>query len=423
MVHRFYYGWVIVGVASLALFAAAATAPPVFTLFIIPMGAEMGWSRTLMAGAVSVGTLATVPVLPLVGRWLDRYGARRVIAVGGLGLGGALISLAYVRGVWGFYIVYGISRMLAQGVLRIASTTAVSNWFIRKRGRAQAVINVGRAVGASVLPLVAFFVMRTYGWRASWLVIGVIVILILVVPAAVFLKRRPEDIGLRPDGLPSEDDSLLGAAPTHFWGARPEPEWTLREALRTPALWLITGAISIRGVAAPGVAVHLMPFLLDRGLEPGVSAAVVSLGAASLAAGGLIWGLLAERARVGYLLAAVSASSAVAIAMLLLTHSAPLAFAYAVMSGVALGGTFTLEVIIWADYFGRRSLGTIQGFTMPFVYVGTALGPLVAGLAYDLAGNYQVVFSTFIAGYFVAAAMLLAAKPPRKTVPGVPSRP
>jgi MFS family permease len=162
-----------------------------------------------------------------------------------------------------------------------------------------------------------------------------------------------------------------------------------------------------------------MPFLLDRGLEPTISAAVVSVGAASLGAGGIIWGLLAERARVNYLLAAVTASSAASLAMLLLTHSAPLAFAYAVMNGVALGGTFTLEVIIWADYFGRRSLGTIQGFTLPFVYVGTAVGPLVAGLSYDLVGSYQVVFITFIVGYFLAAAMLVAAKPPRKATPGV----
>jgi MFS family permease len=161
-----------------------------------------------------------------------------------------------------------------------------------------------------------------------------------------------------------------------------------------------------------------MPFLLDRGLEPAVSAVVVSVGAASIGAGGMIWGLLAERARVGYLLASVMASLGAALIILLLTNSAPMALAYAVMSGLALGGSFTLEVVIWADYYGRKSLGAIQGFTMPFIYIGTALGPVVAGLSYDLAGSYQVAFGTFLVGYLVAAAMLVAARPPRKAAPG-----
>ncbi|MDP6100295.1 MAG: MFS transporter [Dehalococcoidia bacterium] len=414
MFHRFYYGWVIVGVTSMTLFAATSTAPPVFTLFITPMGQEMGWSRTLMSGAVSLGTLAMAPVLPLVGRWLDRYGARRVVAIGGLMLGVSLISLGWVRGVWGFYIAFGISRMLAQGVLRISSTTAVSNWFIRKRGRTQAILNVGRSVGATTLPLIAYFTMQTMGWRVSWMVIGIIVILIVVLPAALFLRRRPEDLGLRPDGLPPEvhpADAEPSALPSEA-----EPEWTLQEALRTPALWLITSAIAIRGVAAPGVTIHLMPYLLDQGIDAAVSALAVSVGAACIGIGGMIWGLLAERVRVGYLLASTMASSGVALIILLLTHSAPMAFAYVIVSGLALGGSFTLEVIIWADYFGRKSLGIIQGFTMPFIYIAMAIGPMAAGISYDLAGSYQIAFSAFLFSYFVAAAMMVIARPPRKAL-------
>ena len=413
--HRFYYGWVIVGVTSMALFAATATAPPVFTLFIAPMGQEMGWSRTLISGAVSLGTLVTVPMLPLVGRWLDRYGARRVVAIGGLILGASLISLGWVQGVWGFYIAFGIGRMLAQGVLRISSTTAVSNWFIRKRGRTQAILNVGRSVGAPPLPLIAYFTMRTMGWRAAWMVIGVIVILIVVLPAALFLRRRPEDMGLRPDGLPPEVYPADADSPVPSPVA--EPEWAVKEALRTPALWLITGAIAIRGVAAPGVTIHLMPFLLDRGIDAAVSALAVSVGAACIGVGGMIWGLLAERVRVGYLLATTMVSSGVAIVILLLTHSAPMAFAYVIVSGLALGGSFTLEVIIWADYFGRKSLGAIQGFTMPFIYIAMAIGPMAAGLSYDIAGSYRIAFYAFLIGYFVAAAMMVAARPPQKTSP------
>ncbi|MEK7848385.1 MAG: MFS transporter, partial [Chloroflexota bacterium] len=285
MSRRFYYGWVIVGVGWLALFASAATAPPVFTLFITPMGREMGWSRTLMAGAVSVGTLATVPILPLVGRWLDRYGARVVVAVAGMVVGGAILSLAWVRDLWGFYIGFGIGRMLDQGVVNISSTTAVSNWFIRKRGRAQAVLNVGRALGSTIMPLVVFFFIRAYGWRSAWLVVGIMVWLVMVMPAALFMKRRPEDIGLRPDGLAPAAESAPAATPTGPLRADPEPVWAVSEAVRTPALWLITGAIFIRGVAAPGVAIHLMPFLLDRGLDPAVAAVAVSLSAAAIGVG------------------------------------------------------------------------------------------------------------------------------------------
>ncbi|MBI4303360.1 MAG: MFS transporter [Chloroflexi bacterium] len=407
MSRHFFYGWVIVGVSFLGLFAAAATSPPVFTLFIEPIEKEFGWSRATIAGAISLGALATMPVLPLLGRFLDRHGARAVVTLSGLLTALSLVSLAWVKNIWGFYLLFGLGRILDQGVLALSCTVSVSNWFIRRRGRAQAIINVGRSLGTVLLPLVAYFILRQWDWRIAWIVIGIVIGVILVPPAAFLLRRRPEDVGLHPDGAAfSPADPSTGALSA-------EPQWTLSDAMRTRALWLVASAIFIRGLAAPGIAVHLIPYLLDRGVEPGAAAATNSLFSAGLGIGGLMWGWLAERRKVRGLFSMSFALSSAGVVLLLATDNTPLALSYGIIAGVALGGVFILDPVLWPEYYGRRSLGAIQGFTMPFFYAGTALGPILAGLVYDLKESYQIAFASFAVAYALAALMVFLAKPPQ----------
>lgn len=413
---RFFYGWIIVAASVFSVFAGTAVAPPSFSVFITPVSEEFGWSRTLTSGALSFGTLVAAFASPLVGRIVDRYGARWVIAGGAVVLGAALGSLSQMGGVVAFYLGFGLSRAIDQSVMGVGSTLAVANWFVRRRPRVLSILNLGRGIGGFVMPLVAFAAMSSFGgWRAGWMAIGLVVILTGVLPAAILLRRRPEDMGLLPDGMqpPNARDPSVSVE------RRPEPTFTFGDAVRTSAFWFLAVAMFVRGLSAPGIVVHTMPYLLGKGIDPAQAATVVSVYAICLALGGLLWGSAAQSLGARRCLAATFVGGAIGVALLLRLTSSGEGFVYAVVFGSSIGGVFTLEGVIWANYFGRASLGAIYGSATMILLVGIALGPLLSGLSYDLLGGYQVAFVLFGLGYILCATLIFLSRPPRRPSPAV----
>lgn len=414
---RFYYGWVIVAVCALAFFVSGSTAPPIISMFMTPMTAEFGWSRALVSGAVSLGTLVTGVFIPFIGPLFDRYGSRLLAALGAIGIGACLTYLAIVSETTGLYVALGLNRSIGMAIVNVGLTTAVANWFIRRRGRAIAWANLGRSAGTTVWPLVVYTVMARWNWRVAWLVMGIAAWVLLVPPTALLLRRRPEDIGLLPDGDPpwAGSSPSVGDAPRAETRYAPaDVNWSAREAMGTTALWLLAFADFVRSIAAPGVGTHFMPYLLGKGIDPAVSAVVLSLESAMLGLGGLIWGFLAERFNSRYCLAASMATAVLGVVVLLVAEGNVMAFSYAIINGTALGGIFTLEIVIVADYFGRMSLGAIRGVVMPFQTVGAAIGPLAAGACYDALGSYQLAFVVFGVGYALSCLGVMLARPPRR---------
>lgn len=410
-----FYGWVIVAVATVAMFATGPAQASVLSVFVDPIARELGWSRTLISGGVSVGTvLAAVVVVPM-GPILDRYGTRIVIPAAGAVLGGAALGLSVVTTPFAFYALMVLIRFTGIGVVMMASTVAAANWFVRKRGRATAFTVVGMASGIAVAPPVAQYIIQTYNWRTAWVVFGIAVWLLVVIPGLVFLRGRPEDMGLHPDGHPfppSTPDRELHTEPG-------EPKWRFREVLRTRAAWLVLPAVLVSGVAAGGVTFHQVPFLLGRGFAPLSAAGVVSLYALFMGAGSLLSGLIVERVPVRFGLAVCFVGGGIAIVSLLLAQPTTILL-YSVLNGLSVGGKSTLEPVLWANYYGRSSLGTIRGIAWPVQIVGFAAGPVIAGLAYDLAGDYVTVFAAFAATALVAGLLVLLARPPaRATAPAM----
>ncbi|MDP2951830.1 MAG: MFS transporter [Chloroflexota bacterium] len=412
----FFYGWVVVGVASAGLFVNTTTAPPMVSIFLYPMTQELGWSRSLYSGALTVGTILNAITAPFIGRLVDRYGARVIFTISGTILGSAMWGLSMLTNALGFYLSFALARLFSQGVLNLGGNTAVANWFVQKRGLATAVANLGRALGATVLPLLAQVMIQTQGWRAAWQALGVIIWAVLVLPAALFMRRRPEDMGLRPDGA---------AAPGSF-SQRMEPQqrgrvqdvsWSLTEALHTPVLWLLVLIMVLMSPTIAGVSTHTMPLLLDRGAAPMVAALAVSLSSVFMGLGGLMWGFLVQRMAIRHCMACIMAAFTVSTLMLAVLEPVPLLFLATAIFGSCLGGIFTLEPVIWADYFGRSSLGTIRGFALPFQWTGMALGPLLAGMSSDLTGSYWPAFLGFALACSLGGLLLLAARPPSKSIP------
>lgn len=403
----FFYGWVVLYGASAAQFASNAAASLTMSVFIYPISQDLGWSRTLIAGAASLGGLVATVQSPLIGWLMDRYGIRVVLASSVLALGLSIMYLSWATVPLAFYIGYAIARSMFSSPIKIGSSVAVSRWFIERRGRATGVLFLSHAAGMTTFPLVAGLVIAQRDWQDAWLALGVIVLVVALVPA-MLIVQNPEDAGLRPDGRTG------GRAQGEQADGSRDPIWTLGEAVRTPALWLLALAGGFVFMIQAGTNVHIGAFFRDQGLDAGVAALAVSVNAMSTGAASLVWGWLADRAPVRYVFAAVALVMTVGVALVVNADTAVEAIVYSSILGTSIGGILVVPPVAFANYFGRSSIGVIRGVTEPFASGGQAVAVLFSGIIFDSTGSYHAAYLTFAALGAVTMVMLLLTKPPRR---------
>ena len=239
---RFYYGWVIVATLIVAGFTQVGEYNPALSVFIDPFEQDFGWSRSDISLAVTIGTFAGGIISPFSGWILDRYGARSVLLVCQVIYGAALISLGFLQGsLMHFIVAYGIGRAAVTGGSLLAIQVAIANWFVRRRGRAMGIARMGDRLSQAIAPALVALMARGWGWRSAWIALGVSTFAIATLPTFLLVRRRPEDMGLMPDGDPVPI-ATAGAAPT---AAELEEQWTLREALHVRSFWLILCAAGV----------------------------------------------------------------------------------------------------------------------------------------------------------------------------------
>ena len=409
----FFYGWTILFAAGSSMVVRNATASLTLAVFIFPMSEDLGWSRTLIAGAASLGGLVATVASPVVGWTLDRYGARTILTVSILVLGLSTISLAWATVPIAFYLAYGTGRVLFSSPLNIGPSVVVSRWFVRRRGRATGMLFLSHSLGMITFPLIAGLVIKYRGWEDAWIVLGVLVWVLALGPVSMLIRQSPESVGLLPDGdLPEQPGAGNDVAT-----AVEEVSWTLREAMRTPTLWLLALATGSLFLLQSGTNIHQGAYFLDQGLGVGVSAATLSVNAVFTGAGSLFWGWLVDRVPVRFTYAGVALMMAVALVLFPSADSAIEALVVAAIFGAAVGGILVVPVVAYANYFGRRSLSVIRGVTEPFVSLGQAIGAILSGAIYDVTGSYKDAFLILAILGFATIGMLLLTRAPVR--PGV----
>ena len=420
----FFYGWVILFTAGSTQVVRNATASLTIAVFIFPLSEELGWSRTLIAGAASFGGLAASGVSPAVGWLVDRYGARLVLATSIFILGLSTISLAWATVPVAFYLAYGVGRVIFSSPVQIGSSVVVSRWFVRMRGRASGILFGSHSIGLVLFPLIASVIIGASGWREAWIVLGLLVWGIALLPTSLLIVQQPEDVGLRPDGDPPLSADAAGEATTESAASTPapgaeEPVWTLREAMRTPALWMFATATGMVFLVQAGVNTHLAAYLRDQGLNAAFAGVGISLNAAFLGLGSLFWGWITERFAARYVLAAVAVIVGVSSALFIIANSTPEILLYSVLFGFGVGGLLSVPPVGYADYYGRRSLGAIRGVTEPLTSFGQAIGAVASGVIFDLTDSYRLAFMAFAVMGGLATVLVLFARPPRRPVAAV----
>ena len=405
----FYYGWIVVFAAGTTTFARMAPSTTTLAVFVSPMADEFGWSRTLIAGSVSLGALSSIFISPAVGWAVDRYGVRLTLTLSMLVLGVAMISLLWATVPVFFYMGFATGRVIFHVPVQIGTGALISRWFIRKRGRAIGIIYLAGAVGGMVTVQIASLAISHWSIGAAWISLGGLVLAVAVLPSALLIVDRPETIGLQPDNQPpaSCEDRAELEKDSHG-----ETDWTPHQAMRTRALWVLTVVVGVLFMTQAGVSVHVGAFFLDRGLSLTAAANAITVYAAVNAFASLMWGVIIERTTVRVAMTGLMLLSATCSLSLLSVTSEGSAFGMAALLGLVAAGGNVIPPVAFASYFGRRSIGSIRGISETGVQVGQMIGALFSGLAYDLSGSYAAAFITFSVLGFVGALVINSSRPP-----------
>jgi len=404
-----FYGWIVLACLCCAGFARQGPAVATLSIFVEPLTREFGWSRTAISGAVSLGGVLAALVAPLIGPVLDRQGSRLVLCAVVLVNGIVLMLLSLTGSLGVFYLLFCMARMNWAAPFDLGLYGALNNWFVRRRAFASSVATLAQQVGLVAMPLIAQLAMLQQGWRAGWVAIGATTLLVGFVPTWLLLVRRPEDLGLSPDGatLPSAARALT--APV----AAPEPAFSRRRALRTGAFWLLLLYTALVFPVQAGVSLHQAPYLIERGIDPTIAATIVSTFSMMSAVATVVCGFLPRRVPIRYPLAGVGAILTLGVVLMLDIHTAGQGYLSASVFGFGLGALLTLVPVVWADYFGRTHFGAIRSIALSAQVLAQAAGPLLSGALRDMTGDYQLALQTFtaLAGFSVVAA--LTARQPR----------
>ncbi len=411
---RFFYGWWIVAVTFAGTFFATGIHDTVFSVLLKPISNDLHVSRTAISIPISISIWIGAILGPFAGRIMDKRGPRLLSAGGASVIAIVFFFLSAIGQFWQFALIYPVGRAVSQTtMLGSIPSTAVANWFVRKRGRALGVQAMSIGLGGATLSLVAQFIIQHWGWRAVFVVFGFCMAIVVVAPAALLLRHRPEQLGLLPDGdradtppPPPRPASTRGRVITN-------KDFTIGEALRTPAFWalLIVSIIGSTGTGA--IHLHLASYLTDVGISPIASAAIVSVTALMGGVGSIFWGMLAERIAVHWGLIAIYLSAAVSVLILASFTAIAAAFCFAVIFGLATRGGGVMLSVATADYYGRANLGTIQGIVVPIQVAGLGVGQVFAPAMQSATGSYRAAFLILAALYLVSAIIGATVRPPR----------
>ena len=408
---KVFYGWAIVSTGFVASFGIVPMFGPVLGIFMVPIQDELGWDRWEISLAFTLGSASASVSTFIFGRVMDRYGSRAIVVIAGTIIVLAMVGISFMQAPWQFWILFGLGRGSALGGIQIGIGIAVSNWFIKRRPRALAFHHTGLRAGQFAVPLLIGLLFAASEWRDAFRAMAVFTALTIIVPSFIYLRRRPEDLGMYPDGEKPEGEE--GAAPRSFRRDVRDISWTLQEARRTRAFWMIVLFVSVDRFALGAINLHMVASFEDRGLGHLQAISILSIFALTSAVTGPAWGFALEKLHIRYSAMLISVLLLLAVGVLRIADTYPLAIFFGLAFGFAVGGSSLVQNLLWADYFGRANLGAIRGFTAPFRFF-SPIGPTMTGFIHDRTGSYNLAFTIFAGVFFVMLIAMSFATPPRR---------
>ncbi len=424
---KLYYGWYIVAVVFVCMLLAYGIRMS-FSVFFVAMVEDFGWTRAETAGMFSINMVVYGLSSVLGGYLIDRFGGRKVFPVGGLLLAAVLLAMSRATALWHFYILYGVVLgLILSSMGYVAFTTVLSPWFSRLRGAAMGIALTGSSA-ASLLTIFSQYLISATSWRGSFQMLGLAVLVIFVPISAIVLRRRPEDIGLVPDGEAStrqskesrpvslsEEERIVNKK----WASTP---WTLSKAMRTFPFWGIFLEQFLIATAGSIIIVHQVAYSVGLGFSKIFAATIFGLtGVFSML--GIFGGALSDR--LGRERAYVCGNIGLILSLSILLATGNIVqpwmlFLFTITYGISRGINAPLYGAITADLFQGKKLGTIMGVINLGFGLGSGLGSWLAGFIFDLTKSYSLAFLLAISTYSIAIAVIWLVVAPRRVrrVPG-----
>lgn len=387
---KIFFGWYVSGFAALSLIFGSGVRGA-FGVFFPSMLQDLGWSRTLLSSVISVSLLVNALLSPIVGNLVGRFGGRWLISAGSLLLGTGVILVGQSSEVWHLFIAYGL--IVAVGINcmgMVVNQSMVVGWFIKKRAFAISITTAGMALGAAILIPLSNYLISRYGWRMSNVLIGLAVMVIILPLAQFFAKRRPEDMGLLPDGDDPETlKATLKAMESQMAAvAQSEPDISYAEGLRSLNFWLLMAGNLLMGIPGFIVSTHVFTFAVERGIPEFHAANVMSVGAILGLFSGFLFGYISDKMNSRKIpLMIMFAMVSIGYIILIYIHSTPLFYIQAIVTGIGGGGYVVLPALI-GDQFGRMGMGKFFGIIILSGAFGAAVGPVLGGWIYDATQSY-----------------------------------
>lgn len=404
-----FYGWWIVLAVTLVITIGNGLANFTFGLFVVPMAADLGVSRGLIGWLPTARLAGNSGMSIVLGPLVDRHGARVLLALAGVITAAVLLAISRAPSyalVLVLFFVLGAFDFSTPG--HVLTAVPVAKWFVRNRGRAIGYIGIGIAAGGISYSFLHQYLIDSVGWRDA-LAVSAVIIAVTVVPLSLLLLRRqPEDMGLEPDGAPR---GRTPGAPT--WSG--EVQWTRAEAIRTSAFPKLVAAYLLANFAVSGFLVHRAGMWTDGGLSGAVIATAFALDSLAFGFGAVGTGYLIGRVPSRFIAAGAALLQAATIAVIVAWINAPVAILVAMLFGIGGGSAVTLQTVLWAEYYGRASLGSIRGIVFPATMIGFGLGPPAIGILYGATGqSYVLGFAISVGALIVSAFLLIWARRPQK---------
>lgn len=406
----FYYGWVIVFIAALSHFFSGPGQTFSNAIFIDAYIEEFGWSRSTVSAIYSAATLLAGLLLFVVGRFVDRLGSRLMAVVVSLLLGMSAVYNGFVFNAWMLFFGFFLVRLFGQGSMTLIPNALVPQWFIERRGRALSIAAIGGMTGSALLPIINVWLLDAFGWRASWQILGMSVILLYTPVAWLLIRNRPEEMGLVPDGVQKSP-----VPSGKMRASRPEEDWTFQEAKATRSFWLLLFVVMIPALVNTGITFHMVSIFSMNGLGPTTAATVLSLMALVSFPVTFLAGYLVDRFPVQWMLMFAFFGQFLVICLLMWVDSVGVAIGFGVLWGTMSAFERISLNMVWPTYFGRLHLGRITGISMSAMVVGSALGPLPFGIFFDWFGGYQEILGILLILPMLGLVASGLAKVPVKT--------
>ena len=403
--NRIFYGWIIVAGAS-GLVSLIWGCDGTYGIFLPELATDLGWTKTILSGAYSMGYIVANGLGIISGRANDKYGPRLVImvsvAVTSLGFG----LLYWMKEPWHLYFYYGLIASIGMGFLGVPALSTVSHWFVKKRGMALGITQAGIGLGAFVMPPLVQMLIIRFGWRVSYLIIAG-VILAVGLPVSRLMRLDPAEEGLYPDGAGVEIAKAQDEVPV----ANSE-EFSFRQALRTPQLWLLF-AIYVLASLRIGVRVHLKAYMISFNIPEMTAATIIGVRSGARMVGTLIISKLSDRiGRRRPLVICFTVVAAMSVWLIFIREPWQF-YAYSITSGLFGAGSVIMTAMV-ADWFGMKANGSILGLLYTATGIGASTAPLFIGYLVDTRGNYQLAFTVLAIAALAPALLAFALKRPEK---------